>query len=36
MELRDAPSLQHNEFKAIAERSLVVGYEALIGAVNIT
>lgn len=34
--LRDAPSLQHNEFKAIAERSLVVGYEALIGAVNIT
>ncbi|BBB42860.1 hypothetical protein [Mycobacteroides abscessus] len=36
VELRDAPSLQHNEFKAIAERSLVVGYEALIGAVNIT
>lgn len=34
--LRDAPSLQHNEFKAIAERSLVIGYEALIGAVNIT
>ncbi|MEU9805435.1 hypothetical protein [Mycobacterium sp. NPDC050853] len=34
--LRVAPSLQHNEFKAISERSLVVGYEALIGAVNIT
>ncbi|WP_255800868.1 hypothetical protein [Mycobacteroides abscessus] len=33
--LRDAPSLQHNQFKAIAERSMVVGYEALIGAVAI-
>lgn len=33
---RDAPSLTVNEFKAITERSLVVGYEALIGAVDIT
>lgn len=35
-ETRDAPSLSVNEFKAITERSLVVGYEALIGAVDIT
>lgn len=32
--LRDAPSMSVNEFQAIAERSLVVGYEALIGAVD--
>lgn len=33
--LRDAPSLVVNEFHAIAERSLVIGYEALVGAVTI-
>ncbi|MHC9292049.1 hypothetical protein ACRCUN_06250 [Mycobacterium sp. LTG2003] len=36
VETRDAPSMDVNEFKAITERSLVVGYEALIGAVDIT
>lgn len=36
VEMREAPSLQVEEFAAVAERSLVVGYEALIGAVNIT
>lgn len=34
--LRDAPDLQHNRFVAIAERSVVVGYEALIGAVTVS
>ncbi|MGV0738229.1 hypothetical protein ABQF35_14285 [Mycobacterium syngnathidarum] len=34
--LRDAMKLEHNKFQAVAERSLVVGYEALIGAVDIT
>lgn len=34
--LRDAPSLEVNEYRAITERSLVVGYEALVGAMNIT
>lgn len=32
---RDAPSMEVNEFVAVAERSLVVGYEALIGAVSL-
>lgn len=36
VETRDAPSLTLNEFRAVTERSLVVGYEALIGAVDIT
>lgn len=36
VEVRDATKLEHNKFKAIAERSLVVGYEALVGAMNIT
>lgn len=36
VEVRDGMKLEHNRFQAIAERSLVVGYEALIGAVNIT
>lgn len=34
--VRDGMNLKHNRYQAIAERSLVVGYEALIGAVNIT
>ncbi|WP_243858121.1 hypothetical protein [Mycobacterium sp. DL440] len=34
--LRDAPSMEVNEFVAVAERSLVVGYEALVGAVTVT
>lgn len=33
--LKDAPSLKVNEFVAVAERSLVVGYEAAIGAAEI-
>lgn len=33
---RVAPSMEVNEYVAIVERSLVVGYEALVGAVNIT
>ncbi|WP_301121055.1 hypothetical protein [Mycolicibacterium fortuitum] len=36
VETRDAPSLSVNEFKAVTERSLVVGYEALVGAVTVT
>lgn len=36
VDVKDAPSLKVNEFVAVAERSLVVGYEALIGAVDIT
>ena len=33
---KDAPSLRVNEFLAVAERSLVVGYEQSVGAVEIT
>lgn len=36
VELHDAMKLEHNKFVAIAERSLVIGYEAAIGAVDIT
>lgn len=36
LNVRDGMNLEHNRYQAIAERSLVVGYEALIGAVNIT
>ena len=35
-EVRDAFKLEWNRFAAVAERSLVVGYEALVGAVDIT
>ena len=35
VELRDAPSMDVNEFVAVAERSLVVGYEAMVGAVTL-
>lgn len=35
VEVRDGAKLEHNRFKAVAERSLVVGYEALVGAVEI-
>lgn len=34
--VKDAPSLRVNEFLAVAERSLVIGYEAAVGAVVIT
>lgn len=34
--VRDGMNLEHNRYQAIAERSLVVGYEALIGAVDVT
>ena len=34
--VKDAPSLRVNEFLAVAERSLVVGYEQSVGAVEIT
>lgn len=36
VEVRDAIKQEWNQFIAIAERSLVIGYEALVGAVNIT
>lgn len=36
VDVKDAPSLRVEEFLAVAERSLVVGYEALIGAVEIS
>lgn len=36
VQVRDAPSFKYEEFRAVAERSLVVGYEASVGAVNIT
>lgn len=36
VEVRDAMKLEHNRFYAIAERSLVIGYEAAVGAVTIT
>jgi hypothetical protein len=34
--IREAIDERHNLFVAIAERSVVVGYEALVGAVAIT
>ncbi|ORA38105.1 hypothetical protein [Mycobacterium aquaticum] len=34
--LRDAPTAGFNEFVAVAERSLVVGYEELVAAVKVT
>lgn len=34
--VRDVMQLKHNRFAAIAERSLVVGYEATVGVVDIT
>lgn len=34
--VKTAEKLEHNRFYALAERSLVIGYEALIGAVDIT
>lgn len=36
VQVKDAPSLRVNEFLAVAERSLVVGYEASVGAAEIT
>ncbi len=32
VKVHDAVKLEHNLFKAIAERSLVIGYEAAVGA----
>ena len=34
--VREALRYHHNDFVAIAERSVVVGYEAVLGAVEIT
>lgn len=34
--IRTAEDVEHNRFRAIAERSLAIGYEALIGAVKVT
>lgn len=36
VQVNDAPSLRVNEFLAVAERSLVVAYEAAVGAAEIT
>lgn len=36
IEVRDAMKLEWNRFAAIAERSLVIGYEAAVGAADIT
>lgn len=36
VQVRDTMKLEHNLFVAVAERSLVVGYEAVVGAATIT
>lgn len=36
VDVRDAVNMQHNKFAVVAERSVLIGYEAALGAVTVT